>query len=411
MFGGIFKSMIGPVGIDYGSDGVKMLQVREQGNALEVIGASRIETPLLHTTTPVDRAPAKLKLASSQVPVSSHHNPRDTEQLAEQIHAAFIAGSFSGRKCVVSLARGDVQIQSLRLPKMPDDELRQTALWEASQRFSLDRNAIQVDFIRTGATLQGGEGKDEVILIVASHEAIQARLEPVLAAGLRPIAVDTGFGALTRLFSRRTRRDADRNRVRAVVEIGSTGSTVLILRGDEIAFCKPFNNISGRDFNRAVAEHLQMEERAAAELRAARIASAFTGDEAPATTPDPATDRAVFEAVRPLMGDLIKEVIVCLRYYGVTFRGHPPERIILTGGDGLEPRLGEMMAKACKVPVDYDDATPILSGLGTQIRSTLNRTPGPVACWAVALGLGLRGLQRRQARDEPVVASEVKEAA
>ena len=41
-------------------------------------------------------------------------------------------------------------------------------------------------------------------------------------------------------------------------------------RGDQIAFCKPIN-IGGEQFNQAVAEHLQMDERAAADLRAARI--------------------------------------------------------------------------------------------------------------------------------------------
>jgi type IV pilus assembly protein PilM len=412
VFGGIFRSCIGPVGIDYGLDGVKMLQVREHGATLEVIGAARIDTPLAPALAPIaDRSPGKTKTPPNGVPEGvAGPTSKEVERLGEQIHAAYMAGNFTGRKCVVSLARADVQIQSLRLPKMPDDELRQTAIWEASQRFKLDRQAIQVDFIRTGATLQGGENKDEVILIVATHEAIHLRLEPILAAGLRPVAVDTGFGSLARLFSRRARRDADRDRVRAVVEIGRSGSMVLILRGDEIAFCKPFNHISGKDFNRAVAEHLQMDEKAAAELRAARIGAAAVDDQGSAVAADSSTDRAVFEAVRPLMGELVKEVIVCLRYYGVTFRGHPPERIILTGGDGLEPRLGETMAKACKVPVDYDDATPILDGLGDQIRSTLNRTPGPTACWAVALGVGLRGLQAKQTRDEGL-AAHVKEAA
>jgi type IV pilus assembly protein PilM len=279
----------------------------------------------------------------------------------------------------------------------------------------MDRNAMQVDFIRTGAGSNGNaqpaqpatENREEILLIAASHAAINSRLEPILQAGLRPIAVETGFSALGRMFSRHARREADRGQVRAVIEIGYSGSTVMILRGDQIAFCKPIS-VSGQSFNQAVAEHLQIDVRAASELRAARIAAAITGTQsahaaaAPAgqagSTPasEAATDRAVFEAVRPLMGDLVKEVMLCLRYYGVTFRGHPPDRVILTGGDGREPRLAQVFTQSCKLPVEFDDLPGTLGTLLPEIQNTLNRTPGPAACWSAAVGLSLRGMPRRK---------------
>lgn len=411
MFAGRFSSSIGPVGIDYGTHGVRMLQLREQGGRLHVVGASRLDAPL--TAVP---APKKDKVADGAAPAAepdpdSRAGEQQASAQAQQFRAAFAAGGFTGRKCVVSLPRQDVSLQSVRLPRMPDEELRQTALWESSQRFGLDRNAMQVDFIRTGAAggSGGAENKEEVILIAASHAAINARLEPLLAAGLRPVAVDTGFAALARAFSRQTRREADRNVVRAVVEIGSAGACVFILRGDQIAFCKPIS-IGGRQLNQAVAEHLQIDEKSASELRAARIAaSLIEGAESDGAT-DSSTDRAVYEAVRPLLGEIVKEVTLCLRYYGVTFRGHPPERVILTGGDGLEPRLAETMNHACKIPVAVDDGMNTLGSLIPQIGASLNRKPGPAACWAVCVGLSLRGLQSRRSRKEAPVAAQ-KEAA
>src|SRR5690606_3485124 len=148
-------------------------------------------------------------------------------------------------------------------------------------------------------------------------------------AGLRPSAVDTGFGALARLFSQQFRRESDRQHVRAVLDVGHSGSTITILRGEQIAFCKPLN-IGGKLVNKAASEHLQMDPAAAADLRIVRIVAeeaARTGRQArcelaesgddlsglPAI--DNATDRAVYEAVRPLVGDLTREVTLCLRYY------------------------------------------------------------------------------------------------
>src|SRR5690606_19995404 len=145
-----------------------MLQVREHSGKLQVVGASRVETPL----APVTATPTTRKIDAAAIhaiaPMPSTNQTGDGdnaagEQLANQIRAAFAAGGFTGRRCVVSLAREDVCVQSIRVPKMPDDELRQTAAWEASQRFGFDRGAMEVDFIRTGAALQSGENREEII--------------------------------------------------------------------------------------------------------------------------------------------------------------------------------------------------------------------------------------------------------
>jgi type IV pilus assembly protein PilM len=387
-----------------------MLQVRERGDTIDVTAAARIDSPtpqIPHPapeSKPAAKAPAKARASDSQT-MDFTVDPT----LVEQIRASISAGRFSGRNCVVSLARHDVCVQSIRLPKMPDEELRQTAKWEASQRFGFDRAAMEVDFIRTGAALQG-ENREEVILIAAPHATIHARVEPLLSAGLRPIHVEPGFASLARAFSRQVRRESDRDQVRAVVEVGESGSTVMILRGDQIAFCKPFH-ICGRDFNKAVAEHLQLDEAAASELRAARIASSLHPQQSSEAVSDASTHRAVFEAVRPLFGELMKEVMLCLRYYGVTFRGHPPQRIILTGGAGQEPRLGEMMATACKTEVVCDAASPILGDLTHGIQRALNRTPGPGACWAVAAGAALRYQTRQRSRMDVPSRTLSKEAA
>jgi hypothetical protein len=72
--------------------------------------------------------------------------------------------------------------------------------------------------------------------------------------------------------------------------------------------------------------------------------------------------------------------------------------MIVTGGDGLEPRLGEMLMQGLKAPVEFDDGLDTLTGLIGQIRTSLNRQPGPASCWAVPIGLSLRGLKRAESR-------------
>lgn len=367
MLGGRFSYSMGLLGVDWGTSAIRMLQVRQQEGELHVVGAGEVPLP---TGAGADDASAT--------------------KLSECIRATFASGGFTGRRCVVSLPREEVCIQSVRLPKMPDDELRQAAAWEASQRFGFDHGAMEIEALRTGASLQSGENREEVLLVAASHAVLKPRLKIIMDAGLRPLAVDTDFAALARIFSRQHRREADLQHVRAVLDIGRSGSTLMILRGSQVSFCKPLA-LGGGKFDEAVADHLQMDVAAASELRAGRILNATTGSNGAAPI-DPSTERAVYDAVRPLIGELVKEVTLCLRYYGVTFRGRPPSQIIIAGGDGLEPNLGEMIGAACKIPVVYDDEEATLATLDRDIHAALHRVAGPGACWAVAAGLSIRGM-------------------
>ncbi len=100
----------------------------------------------------------------------------------------------------------------------------------------------------------------------------------------------------------------------------------------------------------------------------------------------------------PLLGSFAKEVMLCIGYYGVTFRGHPPERLILTGGDGLEPRLADALTQQCKIPVGDEEHGSPLERLMGEIQAILHRDPGPPAAWDVAAGLGLRGVSAGRRR-------------
>lgn len=354
-----------PIGIDFARSGIKLLQLREQSRKLQVVGARRV--------------PMRLDEFDAMPP----------ERAAVLIGEALTAGGFHGKRCVVAAPRSEVRIQSIRLPSMPDDDLRRAVQWEAAQRFDLDAQSIETDYIRTGATLQSGDARDELILLAADRADLDRRLEAVLQAGLRPDAVEPGFCAAARLYSQRCRRESDRAMVRVIAEVGASGSTILVLRGDQIAFVKALSG-SGDELNRAVEQHLRLEPRAAGEIRAARIAS--TRRDADAEPDDPAIDRAVFEAVRPRLCDLAKEVVLCLRYYGVTFRGHPPEMLILTGGDGLEPRLDRILQQSCEMPIAFDDPAGTLQVINRALAERAADDLGPGAAWAVAAGASLRGL-------------------
>ena len=353
-----FQARTGTVGVAFGDHDVRMLQVRVANGQLGVTGAAH-------------RAPS----------MEDHDNAR----LASVLREAVVGGGFTGRRCVVSLPSRDVFLQSTQLPIMPDEELAEAVAWEASQRMGVARESIQSDWIRTGAVDTNGQSRAEVLMIAARTETLNTKPEALVEAGLRPVAVDAGFSAVARLLSRHHRRHADRDTCRAVLDVGDTATTILVLQGDSIAFCKRIE-IGGQDMDANVAERLCLDTGSAGELRLQRLHPG-------AAEINPTTDRALREAIRPLAADLARQVLLCLRYASVTFRGLSPTRLISTGAHGHEPGIIEALETTCNVPVHEDDASMTIADLqeGLALRKCL--MTGSPGAWTVAAGLSLRSLE------------------
>jgi Tfp pilus assembly PilM family ATPase len=339
-----------------------MLQVREQRGVLSVAGAARVE---LDDDGSLDDARSRLRVA-------------------EQLRAAVISGGFLGRQCTISLPRSEVHVQSIRLPSMPMSELREAAAWEAANRLDVAREDLECDVLLTGLPLDRKD-RQEVLVISAARSLLEARLDAVLDAGLRPIAVDTHFGGLARVLSRRQRRDSDTT-VRAVLEVGDAGSTMLMLRGADVAFCKPLP-IGGRHLDEHVAERLDQDVAAVRDLRLAMLDDA-------GLHVDDATAGAVYDAARSVIAELARDAMLCLRHFAVSARGARPEQLVLTGVHASEQGLAECLESTCRIPVRLDDESGATAALLKGLPGVLHSAAGPASGWTIAAGLSLRSLER-----------------
>jgi Tfp pilus assembly PilM family ATPase len=225
-------------------------------------------------------------------------------------------------------------------------------------------------------------------------------------AGLEPIAIEPGFIAAARCFGRELRRTGDVSVVRILVDVGLRSTNVMITRGHRVAFFKSVP-LGGEKFTEAAASKLGLERDAVRSLRHQRMSG---GADA---SVDTKIDRAMFDAVRPLLGDLAHEVNLCMRHYSVTFRGGRPSECVIFGGDAMEPHLAEILSTTLQVPAAVVDP---LEGIALPAGSDRRG----VQVWpeyAVAVGLSLirieskgsgRGRQgRREVDAEPGRLGEV----
>ncbi len=352
------------IGLDIGASGVRMLQLADADGEPMVRAAAHVEFPI-----GLESAEERWLLTQRVI--------RD----------ALSTQPFYGRDVVLALGSGEFLLKNLRLPKMPPAEMEAAVQFEAQDRFELGDCPAQLRFIPAGEVRHGNEVKEELLVFASRDEMVLERLEQIRALGLRPVAMDITPCAVARSFIRFLRRSEDASSVNVFVEIGHSGSSVVITRGTDIVFLKMIE-IGGRQMNAAVAKAMNLSVSEAADLRV-RIMQEIAGRRTDQKSTVPAEIQArVLDALRPMAERISRDVQLCLRYFAVTFRGQRPDSLTLVGGEAHEPALMKVIASEIDIPCTIGNP---LRGVGrAELTATREqRTLQPA--WTVAMGLALRG--------------------
>ncbi len=360
-----------PIGIDIGASGVRMVQMRRRGSEFALVSAARIDLP------------------------TSDHELNSEEyagRLAAAIWRRVETGGFRGRECVLSPDDRWLRVRSVRHPPMGDAEMDRAVRIDAPGRLGYtDDELAQYGWVRAGEVRQGDESREEVVVVGADRSRLEQLVFALVKVGLRPEAVEPGFMGVARCFGRSLRRAADQSVTRVIVDIGERLTGVMVTRGQGVAFYKPLE-LGGEAMTRAASQRLGLDLDAVRDLRRQRAAAWARG----ATPSDARVDRAIYEAVRPLMDELARETAMCLRYYGVTFRGSRPEACLVVGGEAEEPQLTKLLGEELHLPTSVGRP---LDGITAPADSAHGGGGGGALArpqWAAATGLGLRNWQLKQ---------------
>ncbi len=307
----------------------------------------------------------------------------------EAVRDLLVTRGFKGRRVMACVSSADMALRQVRLPAMPDEELAQAVRWEANERFGFPVSPEMLHHVVAGEVHQGGEGRQEVLLIATREEIVEQRVALLEAMGLRPHALDAEPACLFRCFERFLRRDADASTVTVLAEVGHGGTRVLISRGRQVKFIKCID-IGGQRLDQAVAAHLSLSEEDARQLRMRLMRQGWEGGAAAAeAVGGQQVYEAMHDAVRPILEELGRELNLCLRYCAVTFRGGHTDAVTVLGGQAYDPCLREQLAESTNLPCQ---AGKPLQGVDLSAVDLGSDARGPLSEWAVAAGLALRGL-------------------
>jgi type IV pilus assembly protein PilM len=360
---------VAPIGIDFGTRIVRMLQVTRHTGQVTLTGYAQRELPPGIT------------------------DPLQCDQMRIQAVEDMIRNeNFVGRDVVTALNWQDVHIRNVRIPTMPEDEVGQAVRFEAADRFGLDPTHAQVRFLIAGDVRQGTDIRQEVIVLAVDRATVDAHINKLTSLGLNPVMVDAPPCAIFRSFERFLHRDEDSNEVNAFVDIGYDATRVVMSRGPGLTFIKSIP-IGGRRFDELVSEQMDLSLADAAQLRirAHRYHVALlTGQEHNVSDDEAVGEpmrRAILDALRPVLEQLSKEIALCLRYCSVTFRGPRSDSVTVIGGEACNTDMLQLLSDQVNVP--FQIGKPVRNiALESALGETDRRTGQPE--WGTVLGLALK---------------------
>lgn len=418
-----FGARANPIGVDFGSDSLKMAQV-----ALE------------------DKEWRLMAAASADVPAHVRHSSAARMNFFLQTVRDLLAqGRFVGRSAVLCLPASSMFIQHLRVPKMDEEALKKAIPWEARGKLPIDPSHALIRHHVAGEVYQEQEAKNEVILMAAGRELVNQFLAMASKARLDVVGMNVEPKAIVDCFGHVYRRKTDAEVTNCFVDLGCSSTRAIIARGSHILFARSIP-IGGEHLTRAVAGAMSIGQEQARVLRlqvcslqpspsemqkkqevrapepappaegfalleaamaAAKRQEQGEPERRQAATPDPATLSAepkqeaeagselnlqaqrVEEACREPLGRLVEELDMCRRYYEATFPNRPVERLIFIGGEAKHRGLCQFIAQELSLAAQVGDPLVRMgrvSDIG--LESGIDRRQ-PQPNWTVAIGLSL----------------------
>ena len=422
-----FVPRANPIGVDFGSDGLRLAQVRYEGGDYRLIAA-----------------------ASADVPSHVRHDSAARLAFFVQTTRDLLAqGNFAGRQAVLSLPASMMFIQHLRMAKMDEQSTLKALPWEAAGKLPIDPSVALMRHIVAGEIYADQEPRQEIILMAASREAVNQLLGAAGRAKLDVVGMNIESKAVVDCFGHIYRRKTDQEVTNCFVDIGCAATRVCIARGEHILLARAIP-VGGDHLTRAVAEArgLRLEEAKmlrsklataqaatvetaaqaavrqetteenrfallSAGLRAGeagegwmrrvedgegnpngRFGGAVSAEEEPEPMDRGVADvlsqgSAVEEACGGLTGKLVEELDLCRRYYETTFPSHGVDRLIFVGGEARQRALCQRIARGMGLTAQVGDPL-VRMGRTSEvgIESGIDRRQSQPA-WAVAIGLSL----------------------
>jgi len=388
------KSRTSPIGIDFGADTLKLLQINPSSPP-QLVAAAAVVMPDHARRDPSSRS----------------------EFLAEALKTALKQQPFKGRRCVISLPAYQTMVHNFELSTNEHENVKQAVEMQLRQRLNVDPNRMVVRIFEVGQVVREGVSKHEVVVMAAAKESVMKYIESAQRAKLDVVGVECEAHAVLAAFgtmiSNTDQQHATDPTALCFIDMGGAMTKVVIAHGQDMVFAKTIN-AGGDHITRQLAEArgISFEEARKARIAGAAetatadtapVATATSSDTPPAGTGLPSLDtqpdfrtagaHSAGDGQPPLSTDTVDSIIdelqLCLRYYASLFPQRPVSKLVFFGGEANNIKTCQSIARAVRIGAQLGDPMARMITLGRGLAAGVDVNQ-PQPGWAVPLGLCLK---------------------
>ena len=175
----LFGRSKGIVGLDIGSHAVKVVAMKPQ----------RGDIPFQLTHFGIAELPSESIVEGAVV------RPGD---VAEVIRDLLDNNKIKGSRIATAVSGHAVIVRRVTMPRMDEDELRESIVWEAEEYIPFDVDDVNLDFVILDEDEEGSEM--DVVLVAAKRDRVDEFMSVIEEAGRHPVVVDVDAFALQNAF-------------------------------------------------------------------------------------------------------------------------------------------------------------------------------------------------------------------
>jgi type IV pilus assembly protein PilM len=367
-----FGSSQAPIGLDIGTEHVRVAQVKQAGSG--------------HALTAYGRADVTMGAVADGEIV-------DVAAVSAAIRELWRRGGVRGKNVTIGVSNQRVIVRLIDLPFMERAELRNAIQYQAQDYIPMAVEDSILDFQIIGDYMSSAdEHMMEVLLVAAHRDMVANAVAAVEGAGLKLDQVDVSSFAIVRaLLGQDTSvLPEDGAQATAIVHI-SAGITNIVVVERGIARFNRISSLAGRTFTQAIANALNVSFEAAEQLKVAvGLPNVETGVAAVAAGVPAEQVQIVHQALEREVNRFIAEVRRSLDYYLTqTSQVRSIQRILLAGSGSQLLNFAQYLEKGLQAQVLLGDPLERIQVATSVQQAVVADRMGSVT----AIGLALGGLQ------------------
>lgn len=304
------------VGLDIGSSGVKIVQLKERkgGYALQAFGTAPLPPEAI-----VDGA-----LMNSAAIVSAIQ-----ELVAQQ--------KVKVKDVAIGVRGHSVIIKKISLPRMTQEELDESIQWEAEQYIPFDVKDVNID---TQILTPEGDaaGQMDVLLVAAKKDMINDYTSVCAEAGLTATVVDVDAFAVQNAYE--ANYEVNPADTVVLINVGAAVSNINILARGTTTFTRDIT-MGGNAFTEEIQKQLNISYDEAEALKVGGQGET-----------DAVVPQEVERVIQGVADQLAGEIQRSLDFYAATAADSRVARVLLSGGTARIPALFKVIEARAGVPVE-----------------------------------------------------------